>query len=160
MRREAKLGSGIGVICFSLSVLWGCSTASSATKEATPVQATLLEPQAIVRFSDIPVPMGFKLLPKDSYTFESAGVRVGMLRYRGKGNPDHMVNFYKEQMSLFNWDMLNIIEFGDRMLNFQKDDESCIVHLLPKGNTVTISISFGPTSQRATLTKRAREPLK
>jgi hypothetical protein len=107
----------------------------------------LLEPQATLKFADLPVPAGFRLLPQNSYSFESSGVRVCVLKYQGKASPDLVMSFYKEQMPMYNWTLLNIVEYGDRMMNFDRDNETCIVNLLPKGKTVLITLSVGPKPQ-------------
>jgi len=72
-----------------LLVLDGCAGLSKQDKDMGT--AGLLEPQANLRFTDIPVPVGLNLLPQDSYTFESSGVRVGVLKYRGKANPEQII---------------------------------------------------------------------
>jgi len=122
-----------------------------------------LQPQMLFKFSDIPAPSGFKLIPQDSYSFESAGVRVGVLKYKGKAAPERVVNFYKNQMPLYNWNLLNIVEYGDRMLNFDRDQESCIIRLNPGSfNSVTIIISVGPKAQThfKKTDKKAEKPVK
>lgn len=135
----------------------GCSTFSdnTAAKSANP---GALEPQAILKFSDIPVPAGLKSLPDQSYSFESSGVRVGVLKYRGKNNPDQVVSFYKEQMPMYNWNLVNIVEYGQRLMNFERENESCIITLEPKGSAVILTISLGPKSQSAP--KKTKSPVK
>lgn len=139
----------------SFFVLTGCTTTS--IKDKPLGGPALLEPQAMLKFSDVPVPAGFKLLPKDSYSFESTGVRVGLLKYQGKANTDQVTNFYKEQMLMYNWHLLNIVEYGERLLNFEREAETCIISLLPKGNTTTITISLGPKSQ---IPRKSERPVK
>lgn len=146
------------VVCCLLTVfLMGCSTFSDSpnTKSGNP---GALEPQAILKFSDVPVPVGLKSLPEQSYSFESSGVRVGVLKYRGKNNPDQVVNFYKEQMAMYNWNLVNIVEYGQRLLNFERENETCIITLEPKGSTVILTISLGPKSQ--SLAKKSKSPVK
>ena len=109
----------------------------------------LLEPQTNIKFSDVPVPGGFKLLTQESYSFEAGGVRVGLLKYHGKADVDQVINFYKEQMAMYNWELLNVVEFGQRLMNFDRESESCIISLSPKGKNITITISVGPKTQRA-----------
>ncbi len=106
---------------------------------------------------DIPVPARFRFIPKESYSFESSGVRVGVLTYRGKATADQVLNFYKEQMSMNSWMLLNIIEYNQRIMNFEKNNESCIVTLLPSGSSVTVTVYIGPISQYP---KKANKPLK
>jgi len=118
----------------------------------------LLEPQPTTKFSDVPVPVGFKFIPAESYAFESLGVRVGVLKYRGKTDPDRVINFYKEQMPMYSWNTLNIIEFGERMLNFERDNETCIINLISRGSTVDAIITVGPKAQQSA--KRNTKPVK
>jgi hypothetical protein len=135
--------------------LLGCT--GFTKREYTSKGLPLLEPSAMLKFSDVPVPAGFKPLREDSYSFESSGVRVGVLKYRGKADPDQVVNFYKEQMPMYNWVFLNVVEYGDRLINFERENETCIISLLPKGNLVTLTISLGPKSQ---VYKKANKPVK
>lgn len=142
-------------LCSCVLMFLGCA---ALRKEKSLAGLGLLEPQAVSKFTDVPVPAGFKFLTKDSYSFEAAGVRVGVLKYQGKASPDRVINFYKEQMPMYNWNLLNVIEYGDRLLNFDRDRETCIINLLPKGNTITLIISVGPKSQLSP--KKAKEPIK
>lgn len=147
----------ITLLCFGAIILTGCTTMMTANQKSPQQNPALLEPQAIARFNDIPVPVGFKLIPLESYSFETQGVRVGMLRYQGKANADAVANFYKEQMQIYNWNLLNVIEYGQSILNFDRGNETCIIALLAKGGKVIVNISLGPKSQMA---KRVEKPVK
>ncbi len=132
----------LALLGYSIIALCGC--AGVTRKDAGPKEEALLEPQAILRFSDIPTPAGFKLLAQDSYAFESAGIRVGLLKYQGRADAEQVVNFYKNQMPLYNWNLLNVIEYGERLLNFEREQETCIIRLLSRGNNITVTIALGP----------------
>ncbi len=138
MRRGILL---LAVICFCLTGMIGCASLSNGS-DPQPLQA-----QSLLKFSDLPIPAGFKMLVKDSYSFESSGMRSGLLRYRGKASIDQVVNFYKEQMPMYNWTLLNITQYGDCIMNFEREQESCIISITPKGNSSIISIVMGPKSQ-------------
>jgi len=152
--RTAKLCLA-ALLAFSIFCLMGC--AGMSKRDGASKTSGLLEPSSMLKFSDVPVPASFKLLAEDSYSFESSGVRVGVLKYRGKADPDQVVNFYKEQMPMYNWVFLNVVEYGDRLINFERENETCIISLLPKGSHVTITISLGPKSQPY---KKANKPVK
>jgi len=141
--------------CFCVLVFLGCAAISKKDRPHGP--PALLEPQAILKFGDVPVPVGFKLLSGNSYAFENAGLRVGVLRYQGKAEPEQVLTFYKEQMPMYNWNLLNIVEYGDRMMNFDRDTETCIISLSPKGKSIAITISIGPKSQ---IPKKSDKPVK
>jgi len=130
----------------------GCA---ALNKDKQDANSQMLEPQPVYKFSDIPVPNGFRQLP-DSYSFESSGVRVAVLKFTGRANPDQVVNFYKEQMLMYNWNLLNVVEYGQRLMNFDRENETCVVSLSPKGNNVTLVVSVGPKSQLMG-SKKARE---
>lgn len=142
---------------FVLVILSGCAGPAKKETDISKSQG-LLEPSAMLKFSDIPVPVGFNFLPQNSYLFESAGIRVGVLKYQGKANPDQVINFYREQMPMYNWTLLNITEFGERLMNFERERETCIISLLPKGNNISIIVSLGPKAQIQP--KKSREPVK
>jgi len=145
----------IALICLvSFPLLAGCA----ALEKKDTTNPALLEPQAIVKFTDVPVPSGFKFLPKSSYSFETQGVRVGILKYQGKANPDQIVSFYKEQMAMYNWNLLNIIEYGERQLNFDRDSETCVITLSSKGGSVMVSVALGPKGQ--VMPKKETKPVK
>jgi len=144
------------IICCLLPVFFlGCASLSD---KGQPGSAQSLKAQSILKFSDLPAPNGFKMLAKDSYSFESSGMRVGLLRYQGKASLDQVVNFYKEQLPMYNWTLLNITEYGDCIMNFEREAESCIIGIVPKGDKVTISIAFGPKAPL--LPKKAKEAVK
>jgi hypothetical protein len=133
------------LILITLAILIsGCALFS---KEDTSSASGILQTQANLKFQDIPVPAGFKLLPQDSYSFENSGVRVGVLRYQGKASLEQVLSFYKEQMPMHNWNLLNVMEYGDCIMNFERETESCIVNIASKGSGSIISISLGPKSQ-------------
>ena len=131
----------LGFLSFNIL---GCSTFGNKQSNK-PLQA--IESQSVLRFSDVPVPSGFKILMTESYSFESSGVRVGMLKYQGKAGTEQVINFYKEQMPMYNWDLLNSVAFGNCMLNFERESESCIINLAPKGSLIVITVSLGPKSK-------------
>lgn len=131
----------------------GCATDNYGSTRGSDTQ--LVEPQNIFKFNDVPVPAGFKLIPKDSYSFESSGVRVAVLRYRGKGDRELINSFFKEQMAIYKWNLLNMVEYGDTIMNFDKENETCIITLSPKGGTIFASISLGPKSPKSAPKKSA-----
>jgi hypothetical protein len=143
------------MLIFCAGVLSGCQTFSSSTSGNDAV----IEPAARFKFSDIPVPAGFKTVPLESYSFDNGGVRVALLKYQGKADADQLVTFYKEQMKMNQWELINVTEFGQRMLNFNNEKESCIISLLPKGRLITLVISVGPRAVRQ-VDRKSKETLK
>jgi hypothetical protein len=122
----------------------GCATTGqgSATVEKN------LSVSSLLRFDDIPVPAGFSQLPKESFVFQTESVRAGVLRYEGKAGQESVMQFYKQQMPVYNWQPVNIIEFGLKQLSFEKPGQSCIVVIEGTRSKSTVTISVGPKSEK------------
>lgn len=136
----------------------GCATWQHTTSESKPIETKSLAVAQILKFDDVPVPFGFTMLEKESFAFQNDLTRVGLLKYAGRANIDQVVNFYKEQMPLNNWEALNIVEYEKRVLNFDKKDESCIVTIerAAVGKTV-ITIAISPKSRPMKVETKKKE---
>ena len=126
------------VFIFCLS---GCAGVQRQAPGAQGLQAS-----AMLRFSDVPYPAGFKILAEKSFILESGKVRAGVLKYTGRGNVEDVVLFYKTRMPTYNWALLNILEYGERMLNFERENEGCVITIKQIGSRVEISVSLAPKS--------------
>ena len=124
--------------------LSGCVTVEKGARRSS--DSGYLEPSIPIKFSDVPVPAGFRIVSEKSFILESGGVRAGVIRYTGKADVESVIQFYKTQMPVYNWALLNVLEYGERMLNFERENESCVVTINSKGKRVDISISLAPKS--------------
>ncbi|MDD5355687.1 MAG: hypothetical protein PHY56_04075 [Candidatus Omnitrophica bacterium] len=135
------------VFIIILSVfLAGCSTTGYYH-----IDSKGLEASDISRFDDIPVPSGFKFLPLDSFVYESGKIRIGVLEYCGKSYPYKIVEFYRDNMPNYGWQILNIIEGKETTLSFSKEKEICIVKFSYKGNLGSLIISISPLYEKEPL---------
>jgi hypothetical protein len=137
-----------------LSTVTGCASFPASNPDK------ILEPSAMLRFSDIPTPAGFNLVTGQSFSFENSGIRVALLKYKGRGTLDQVLNFYKEQMPLSRWNLLNVSEFGQRMLNFEREGETCIITVQSQLTGTLITLSLGPKSSQGRNKRLPEEPLK
>ncbi|MDP8233563.1 MAG: hypothetical protein P9M06_02010 [Candidatus Saelkia tenebricola] len=126
-------------------ILSGCATTSRRGSTVAGV-SNELEVSALLKFDDIPVPNGFNFIAVDSFAFQTQDIRVGLLKYEGKANPDEVVQFYKEQMPLYNWKTINLIEYERRILNFEKDGQSAVITIDAKGGKSALVIAVSPRS--------------
>lgn len=149
----------LAAIYFLLSTafLTSCSTTASS-RNSDLTQVAPLEPAALLKFQDIPIPSGFSFSADESYAFQSVNFRAGLLTYKGRATGDRVVTFFKEQMPLYNWHLVNIVEHSMRMLNFEKGQETCVITVEEKGNKSVITLSIAPKSQ-ATM-RKTDKPLK
>jgi hypothetical protein len=123
----------------------GCATTASTQNQAIAV----LEASRTLKFCDIPVPAGFKELPHQSYLYYSGGLRVGILKYTVNAKPDQVINFFKDNMPAGNWQLVNAVEFGQRILYFEKGGESCIITVTPKTWVTQVTLVIGPKSPQS-----------
>ena len=138
-----------------ISILAGCATWPQARRrapgeeeeEAIPEAKRPLEIAPTFRFDDIPVPAGFRIEQFESFVFRTDYSRVGLLKYKGKADPDRVVAFYKDQMSMYGWSLLSIIEYGKRLLTFEKEDQSCIITIDATRTKTILTIATSPKSK-------------
>ena len=115
-----------------------------------------------LKFDDVPVPSGFKPIGNESFTFENDVLRVGIVKYAGRAKADQVATFYKDQMSLYNWRFLNMLEYGKRIMNFEREDQTCIIVIEAGKMSTYVTITVAPKASRATTYKsvsRERERL-
>jgi len=126
----------------------GCATTGQGPTAGSGEAENNLAVSSVLRFDDVPVPIGFSQLPKESFIFQTESVRAGVLRYEGRASPESVMQFYKQQMPVYNWQSVNIIEFGLKQLSFEKPGQSCIVVIEGTRSKSTVTISVGPKSER------------
>jgi hypothetical protein len=136
-------------------LLTGCA-ASSPYRSDGADSYKALDVSTALKFEDVPVPAGFKPIIRDSFAFENDVLRVGILKYSGRAHPDHVVNFYRDQMELYNWRFLNIVEYQRRIMSFERDDQNCTILIEPSGMSTLLTISVAPKAGRATTYKSIR----
>jgi hypothetical protein len=138
-----------------LVFLTGCASTPHYKSESSETYKAL-DVSTALKFEDVPVPSGFSPLARDSFVFENDVLRVGILKYAGRVHPDHVVNFYKDQMSLYNWRFLNLVEYQRRIMSFERDDQNCTILIEPSGMNTLLTISVAPKAGRATTYKSIR----
>lgn len=133
----------------AMVLLSGCATTRYESnpygKDSSSVVS--LEVASMLRFDDVPAPYGFKILESESFAFQNDVTRVALLKYTGGKTADQVVMFYKDQMPMYNWSPINIIEYERRILNYEKNNESCIVTIESRGRKSIITISISPKSR-------------
>ncbi len=133
---------------FFLFLIAGCATfpQNESSSDAEKNKVTL-SVAPILKFDDIPVPAGFRILDKESFAFQNDKSRVALLKYYGGQNAEQVLAFYKEQMASFNWDLVNIIEYDKKVLNYDNSEESCIITIQPQGGKSMVTIALSPKSR-------------
>lgn len=134
--------------CLLLAFLCGCTTTGGSGPYGRGSSETRsLDVSAILRFNDVPSPSGFKVLERESFAFQNDVTRVALLKYAGSRPTDEVVLFFKEQMPMYKWSPINIIEYERRILNYEKEGESCIVTIESKGRKTIVTVAIAPKSR-------------
>ena len=131
----------------------GCAVSSESAKDRTMVAP--LQTAALLKFSDVPVPVGFQFMDNESFAFQNELARVGLLKYAGRPAIDRVVQFYREQMPQYNWTFLNLLEYESRVMNFEKPDQTCIVTIGKRGDRTQVTIAVAPKGNAAKATRRS-----
>jgi hypothetical protein len=100
-----------------------------------------------LKFDDIPIPEKFVINLKESFVFRNDYTRVGIVKYEGPGDINTITAFFKKQMPLFNWELINSIEYRKSIISFLKQSQSCVIiveQLGAFGGSVTFTIASGP----------------
>lgn len=124
-----------------LLVLFGCVAPMSYQKGKEPGEIPL---SVMLKFSDIPVPGTFNFDSQNSYVFENDVNRIGVLKYITMTSPDEAVAFFKREMPNAGWKLINVLEYGQKILTYEKEGESCVINILPGRTQSTVTISVTP----------------
>lgn len=135
------------LLCTIVAVASGCATTTAPT--AAEAEGAQEIPTGIplapdFRIADIPVPANFDFDRDHSFVFQNNAIDVGRIQYAGKEEIGDVAQFYLDEMSRYNWTLLNVTEHGTIMLFFDKPEKSCQVMLTPKTRGTLIQISFFP----------------
>ncbi len=143
-----KITNLIVSFCLVILFLAGCVTLpKNESSSTTEKEKKSLSVSPLLKFDDLPTPVGFKFLDKESFTFQNDKSRVALLKYYGGQNAEQVLAFYKEQMASFNWDLVNIIEYDRKVLNYENSEESCIITIQPQGGKSMVTVALSPKSR-------------
>jgi len=144
-------GAACVAACAGLVGLTGCSGLGGGSSSpgvstgppASPVQHTMLQ--------NIPLPVGFRLVPERSVARESGQFRVAQCEFEGGTNPDAVTRFYIEYMPTAKFTLRQKrFDSGEYLLRFESDAEECNVRVRPKSSGSTLVIDIGPISKGTT----------
>ncbi|MDD5585253.1 MAG: hypothetical protein PHV55_09415 [Candidatus Omnitrophica bacterium] len=147
MKKDIYINPILIMVTGCILILAGCTTIttrrSTESGEIVHVEKPL-SVAAALRFEDIPIPSGFSGLRDQSFIFQDGSTRVGLVRYAGRAGSSQVINFFKTQMALYNWDLLNVVEYENTTLNFIKSSESCVITIEPLTTKTIISVVIAP----------------
>ena len=136
-------------VVFSLLILTGCAgisyyTPSPRTEEG---KETSIKKALQQKFDDLPLPQGVVIDSQNSFIFQDGGIRIAQLRCVSKLSPDALVSYFREELPLQGWQFLNVVEYGERRLSFEKPGEKLEVIIYPERRGARIVISLTPSNK-------------
>jgi hypothetical protein len=137
----AGFAVALSVGCAETRRLTGADLPDPGSSELRPIQ-----------FSDVPVPYGFDLQTSrnQSLTFESAGVRVGRLLYKGSSPTSKVASFFRAQMARPPYGWLSVgetLEGSKTILKFQKRNSRSTITIYPVDIYTLVQVEVEPQDE-------------
>jgi len=130
----------ISALCAAAALVFVCGCASlniGGGSAGTGGQAAPpgLSPHKNLPIPDLPIPEGFRLVDKESGNWDgTGGLRLVDHLYKGREDRLDVRKFYEDQMPTYQWELESAtFTHGSFFLDFQKDDERCLVMIGPGG---------------------------
>lgn len=145
-----------------LALLVGCKSADEPAQDKNPIGdghwydpivdhnplvshiekvPTPYPPMAI---EDLPAPVGYEIVPRESFAYVHGSMRVAKLRYRGLGPKEDIEAFYHSTMPSYGWKETFDLGHDKPDLLFQKGDEASEVVIRDEGKYREITITLAP----------------
>lgn len=93
---------------------------------------------------DLAAPVGFEIVPRESFAYAHASLRVAKLRYRGLKSKEDIVSFYHETMPNLGWKETFALGHDRPDILFEKGTENCEVVIQDVGKFREITVSLAP----------------
>ncbi|MFQ6111942.1 MAG: hypothetical protein ACE5LX_07940 [Nitrospinota bacterium] len=71
-------------------------------------------------------------------------MRAGILVYKGSASYESVVQFFKDQMPKYGWNLVNSFERGEATLFYEKPGWSCVIMVARRTLETTAEIRIGP----------------
>ncbi|GEM_PF-7114699 len=149
------------LLCLALIV--GCKSADEPASEKAPVGdergpidwvvdhnplvshiekvPTPYPPMAI---EDLPAPVSYEIVPRESFAYVHGSMRVAKLRYRGLGPKEDIEAFYHATMPNYGWKETFDLGHDKPDLLFEKGSEASEVVIRDEGKFREITITLAP----------------
>ena len=142
MRKRAV---GVFILLFVSFILSACATTS---KEGT--SSAEQRPRAsYYDFEDIQIPSELTLDKKNSFVYTAARLKVGLLTFTGRVEPDSLAAFFENNLPRDGWRQASTLKFRQTMLVFLKEDRACVITVRDKTFSTALEVWVGPIDKAA-----------
>lgn len=126
----------------AVSMLLACLLAASCSgfrSEKQGSQRKELVTAEQLRFSDLPIPQGFRLRSSRSWDYEREGFRLCSHLYEGRASMAEVTDFFKNQMPVSSWRLTSeYLDSGVKVMNFNKANETCVIRIAARGRKIRL----------------------
>jgi hypothetical protein len=116
-----------------VSALGSCASTpwESSPTGGTPAPAPVSTPAPPVAydFPDVPIPAELELVPGDSYVFQGAKTKAGLLVFKGRVEARSVLDFFQLAMPRENWQFKGGFRHKKSILVFEKPEKICLVNV-------------------------------
>lgn len=149
------------VLCIAL--LAGCRSADEPASEKAPIGEEkgigdwfvennplvnrieqVPSPYPPMAIEDLPAPVGYEIVPRESFAYAHGSIRVAKLRFRGLGPKEDIKRFYHDTMPNYGWKKTFDLGHDQYDLLFEKGSEVSEIVIRDEGKFREITITLSP----------------
>ncbi len=137
---------GVGLVCLVIgSGVLGCSTYTPSSSRVSAAQSPPASPRQHTMLENIPIPVGFRMVPERSVARESGRLRVAQCEFQGSTVPEHVAAFYQNYMPSAKFALKQRrLDNGEYKLRFESDSEECNIYVKPAKTSTVLVVDIGP----------------
>ena len=149
-----RIGSLVALVVLFFLAQWtliGC--ASLSPKEGGTASSETALKASFSGFEDVLIPSDISVDRKKSQVYSAGKVKVGLLTFNGRVEPDSLADFFQNNLPRNGWKLMTSLKDRDHTLIFLKDDRVCVITISETWFTSVCEVRVG-------LVEKGAEPSK
>ncbi len=141
MKRIGSLAFLVALFLFAQWALFGC--ASSSKKEGGTASSETALRASFSGFQDVVIPSDIAVDKKKSQVYSAGKVKVGLLTFTGRVDPDSLSDFFQNNLPRSGWKLMTTLKDRDHTLIFLRDDRVCLITIGETWFTTVCEVRVG-----------------
>jgi hypothetical protein len=125
MKKTGSLALIAVLFLFAQWSLTGCAYFSS--KEGGTASSETALRASFSGFEDVVIPSDISVNKKKSQVYSAGKVKVGLLTFEGRVEPDSLADFFQNNLPRSGWKLMTSLKDREHTLIFLKDDRVCLI---------------------------------
>lgn len=149
-----RIGSLVALVVLFFLAQWtliGC--ASISPKEGGTASSETALRGSFSGFEDVLIPSDISVDRKKSQVYSAGKVKVGLLTFKGRVEPDSLADFFQNNLPRNGWKLMTSLKDRDHTLIFLKDDRVCLITISETWFTSVCEVRVGLVEKGAEPTK-------